>query len=304
MMARMREHYNRGFLVFLLPGLVGLILVIVLPFLVTVGASFTKWNGVNPASWVGLANYQRAFGDLKFWAAFRNNLLMIVAVTIVPTILGLLISSLLFDYFAKKFSTRLANFFKAALYLPQILPVVIAGVVWRWILNPNWGSLNVTLRALGLGEFARNWLGEPTTALPVVMVIMVWFQIGYPLVIFVAALQRIDPELLEAAEIDGASWLQRFFYITIHQIRPEIFVVVLTTTIYALKLFGQIYVLTRGGPGSATIVPSYYTYQALFEQANVGYGSTIATVMTLIIVLLTVAFIRAQVKQEFSREDA
>ena len=118
-----------------------------------------------------------------------------------------------------------------------------------------------------------------------------------------AALQRVDPELLEAAEIDGATWLQKFFYITIHQIRPEIFVVVLTTTIYALKLFGQIYVLTRGGPGSATIVPSYYTYQALFEQANVGYGSTIATVMTVIIILLTFAFIRIQVRSEFSRQE-
>ena len=104
--------------------------------------------------------------------------------------------------------------------------------------------------------------------------------------------------------MDGASFLQKFFYITIHQIRPEIFVVALTTTIFALKLFGQIYVLTRGGPGSATIVPSYYTYQALFEQSNIGYGSTIATVMTVIIVLLTFTFIRIQVKQNFSREGA
>jgi raffinose/stachyose/melibiose transport system permease protein len=104
--------------------------------------------------------------------------------------------------------------------------------------------------------------------------------------------------------MDGATWLQKFFYITIHQIRPEVFVVVLTTTIFALKLFGQIYVLTRGGPGTATIVPSYYTYQAFFEQANIGYGSAIATVMTVIIMLLTFAFIRMQVKQNFSREGA
>jgi raffinose/stachyose/melibiose transport system permease protein len=303
-MINKRPYLRKGFWAFLLPGMIGLSLVIILPFLVTVAASFTKWNGVNPPTWLGLANYERAMGDLKFWASFRNNLLMILAVTVVPTLLGLLISVFLYDYFSKRFSAKLANFFKTALYIPQVLPVAIAGVVWRWILNPNWGSLNVLLESLGLDSLTRNWLGDPDTALPTVMVIMVWFQIGYPLVIFMAALQRVDPELLEAAEIDGASWLQKFFYITIHQIRPEVFVVVLTTTIYALKLFGQIYVLTRGGPGSATIVPSYYTYQALFEQANVGYGSTIATIMTIIIILLTFAFIRVQVRQEFSREDA
>ena len=301
-MTKKRTRSDLGFELFLIPGLIGLLLIIILPFLVTVGASFTKWNGINPPTWIGLANYQRAFGDLKFWAAFRNNLLMILAVTVVPTILGLLISTFMFDYFSKKFGTHLSNFIKAAIYLPQVLPVVIAGVVWRWILNPNWGSLNAMLTAAGLSGLTRNWLGDPDTALPAVMVIMVWFQLGYPLIIFMAALQRVDQELLEAAEMDGASWLQRFFYITIHQIRPEIFVVILTTTIYSLKLFGQIYVLTRGGPGSATIVPSYYTYQALFEQANVGYGSTIATVMTIIIVLLTIAFIRIQVRQEFSRD--
>ncbi len=301
-MAYKRPRLELGYWIFLLPGLIGLIAIIFLPFLVTVAASFTKWNGVNPPHWVGLANYQRAIGDLKFWAAFQNNLLMIFAVTVVPTILGLLLSVFLFDYFARRFGPNPASFFKAALYIPQVLPVAIAGVVWKWILDPDWGPLNTMLNAVGLGALAQNWLGDPATALPSVMVIMVWWQTGYPLVIFMAALQRVDPELLEAAEMDGASWLQKFYYITIRQIQPEVFVVLLTTTIYALKLFGQIYVLTRGGPGSATIVPSYYTYQALFEQANVGYGSTIATVMTVIIVLLTFAFIRVQVRREFGRE--
>jgi raffinose/stachyose/melibiose transport system permease protein len=300
-MVKKRSAINWGYAVFLVPGFIGLLLIIILPFLITVGASFTKWNGVNPPTWIGLDNYTRAIGDLKFWAAFRNNLLMIIAVTIIPTIVGLLMSTFLFDYFAKKFGPKFSNFWKAVLYIPQILPAAIAGVIWRWILNANYGSLNATLTGIGLGSLAHNWLGDPDTALPAVMVIMIWFQIGYPLVIFMAALQRVDPELLEASEIDGATWLQKFYYITIPQIRPEIFVVVLTTTIFALKLFGQIYVLTRGGPGSATIVPSYYTYQALFEQANVGYGSTIATVMTLIIVLLTYGFIRVQVSQNFSR---
>ena len=176
--------------------------------------------------------------------------------------------------------------------------MAIAGVVWTWILQPDYGALNWLLQGIGLGSLARNWLGDGTTALPTVMTIMVWFQLGYPLVIFMGALQRIDPELLEAAAIDGATWFQRFFYITIHLIRPEIFVVVLTTTIYALKIFAQIFVLTRGGPGTATMVPSYFAYQNFFQKADVGYGSAIATIMAIIIMALTLVFINFQSRQE------
>ena len=189
-----------------------------------------------------------------------------------------------------------ASFFRATYYLPQILPVAIAGVVWRWILQPKWGVLNWILAGVGLE--GRNWLGSADTAMYSVMGIMVWFQLGYPLVIFMAALQRVDPDIYEAASVDGANWIQKFTKITIHQIRPEIFVVVLMTLIHSLKIFAQIFVLTRGGPGRATIVPSYFAYQNFFEKANVGYGATISTIMTVIIILLTVLFINAQSRQE------
>ncbi len=284
---------SRGYGVFLIPGIVLFVVIIALPFLANVGISFTRWNGVGTPAFVGLENYRTAMHDRVFWASFRNNVALIFAVTVVPTILGLLLSVFLFDYGAKAFGRRVVNALRAGYYLPQILPVAIAGVVWGWILNPNYGALNWLLESVGLGALATNWLGNASTALPSVMGIMIWFQIGYPLVIFMSALQRVDPAILEAAQIDGASWYQRF-KITIAIIRPEISVVVLTTTIYALKLFAQIYVLTRGGPGHATIVPSYFAYQNFFEKARVGYGSTVATIMTVIIVLLTVVFIQLQ----------
>lgn len=296
------RYLEAGYGGFLLPGLLATALVIVLPFLMNVGISFTKWQGIGVPVWIGLANYQKAFTDVVFWASFRNNLAMIVSMTIVPTILGLLLATFLFDFIAKQFGPKVSSFFRAGFYLPQILPVVIAGVVWRWILQPNWGVLNWLLKTVGLAGLAHNWLGSADTALPSVMVIMVWFQLGYPLVIFMAGLQRVDPQLLEAAAVDGANWFQRFFYITIHQIRPEIFVVVLTTLIHSLKVFAQIFVLTRGGPGRATIVPSYFAYQNFFERANVGYGATIATVMTAIIIILTIIFINMQSKQETVEE--
>jgi raffinose/stachyose/melibiose transport system permease protein len=127
---------------------------------------------------------------------------------------------------------------------------------------------------------------------------MVWVQIGYPLVMFMAGLQRVPPELYEAADLDGAGWWQRFTRIAIHHIRPEIYIVLITTTIAALKIFGQIFVLTRGGPGNATLVPSYFAYQNYFERANVGYGSAISTVLTVLIVLLTFVFLRIQTRGE------
>ncbi len=294
--AQNKSTLNEGYLIFLLPGIILFTLIIILPFLVNIGVSFTKWQGIGTPVWIGLTNYQKLMRDTTFWASFKNNLILIIAITIIPTIIGLLLSTVLFGYVADRFGRPVSNFFRGGFYLPQILPVAIAGVIWGWLLQPD-GTLNWFLRSVGLGFLAHNWLGDAATALPTVMVIMIWFQIGYPLVIFMAALQRIDPELLEAAALDGASGLQGFFYITLQLIRPEIFVVILTTTIYALKIFGQIFVLTRGGPGTATMVPSYFAYQNFFEKSNVGYGAAISTIMTLIILVITILFINFQTRQ-------
>jgi raffinose/stachyose/melibiose transport system permease protein len=296
LMAVKSVSLDRGYWVFLLPGAVALLLVIIIPFLINVGISFTEWNGITEPTWIGLDNYEKAAHDKTFWMSFQNNLYVIVAMTIIPTITGLFLAAFLYDFVANKIGNRVASVFRAGYYLPQILPVAIAGVVWRWILQPRWGVLNWLLDQVGMEP--RNWLGDADIAIYSVMGIMVWFQIGYPLVIFMAALQRVDPELYEAASVDGANWLEKFVHITIHQIRPEIFVVVLMTLIHSLKIFAQIFVLTRGGPGRATIVPSYFAYQNFFEKANVGYGATIATIMTAIIILLTVLFINVQSRQE------
>ncbi len=139
---------------------------------------------------------------------------------------------------------------------------------WSWLLAPEDGAVNVLLGKVGLGSLAHDWLGDPATALWSVIGVMVWIQIGFPLVIFMSGLQRVDPSLYEAAEIDGATWARRFWHITIPQIRPEIFVVLLWTTIAALKAFAQIFVLTKGGPGGATNVPSYYSWVNFFEKSD------------------------------------
>ncbi|MFJ6832200.1 carbohydrate ABC transporter permease [Streptomyces sp. NPDC091209] len=291
-----------SYALFLLPGFAAFLVVVVVPFLMNTGVSFTDWQGVGSPTWSGLANYRALMDDSEFWASFRHSLFMVVAMAVVPTALGLVLAAALFDFVAKHFGTRTAAVLRACFYLPQVLPIAVAGIVWSWILAPDNGSLNELLKAVGLGSWQQDWLGDPDLALYSVMGVMVWVQIGFPLVVFMAGLQRVDPQLYEAAELDGAGWWRRFWHITLPQIRPEISVVLLWCTIAALKVFGAVYVLTKGGPGGATDVPSYFSFTTFFEKTQVGYGAAISTVLTVIILALAVIGLRFQTRAEDAEE--
>ena len=292
------SSFDKGYGVFLIPGIIAFLIIIIFPFMINLGISFTMWRGVRAPVWIGLKNFQTLIQDSVFWLSFKNDLILLIAMTVIPTIVGLVLATFLFDYITNNFGQNVSSFFRAGFYLPQIIPGAVAAIVWEWILQPDWGVVNYVLKGIGLSSWTRDWFGNPSTALLAVMVVLVWVQVGYPVVIFMAALQRIEPELLEAASIDGASWFQKFYYITIHLIRPEILVVILTTSIYTLKIFGQVYVLTRGGPGNATSVPSYYAYKNFFETQQVGYGSAISLAVAAIIIVLTIIFINIQSRQE------
>lgn len=273
---------------YMLPMAIGFLAVVAAPFVANVYISAFSWRGGRaPMRWAGLDNYARLLSDELFWKSFQNSLFMILGMVIVPTIIGLFLSAFLFDYIGKKFGARAASFLRATFYLPQILPIAVAGVVWAWILDANTGALNSVLSTVGI-ENTPDWLGDPSIAIYSIVLVLIWIQIGYPVVIFMAALQRVDPELYEAAEIDGAGWFRRFRAITIPQIRPEVFVVVLTATVAALKVFGPVWILTSGGPENSTYVPSYYSYRNFFEVSKVGYGAAIATVMSVVILIVTV----------------
>ncbi len=293
---------RRTYWIYLVPGLALLTIIILIPLVWNIYLTFTSYRGIQPPEWVGLANWERLLADDTFWTSFQNSLAMIGAMVIIPTLLGLLLAAMLFDLIGKKFGGRLASFLRATYYLPQILPTVIAAIVIGWILRPQDGALNTILESIGLGSLTHNWLGSPDTAMPSLMLVLVWVQVGYPVVIFMAALQRVDPELYEAAELDGANWFQRFRAITMGMIRPEIFVVILTCTIAALKVFGPVYALTGGGPGTATIVPSYYAYSQFFQAQQVGYGATIATALTAVVAAVAITFVIFQTRLERREE--
>ncbi|MGI5142936.1 carbohydrate ABC transporter permease [Streptomyces sp. CA-106110] len=297
-----RPRPRTSYALFLLPGILAFLAVIVIPFLMNTGVSFTDWSGVGSPKWTGLANYRELVDDSEFCASFRHSLFMVVAMAVVPTMLGLVLAAALFDYIGKHFGSRTAAVLRACFYLPQVLPIAVAGIVWSWILAPGNGALNALLKAVGLGSLQQDWLGDPDIALYTVMGVMVWVQIGFPLVVFMAGLQRVDPQLYEAAELDGAGWWRRFWHITLPQIRPEIYVVLLWCTIAALKVFGAVYVLTKGGPGGATDVPSYFSFTTFFEKTQVGYGAAVSTVLTVIILVLALVGLKLQARAEDAEE--
>ncbi|MET0715355.1 MAG: sugar ABC transporter permease [Mycetocola sp.] len=290
-----RAHKRRGsYWLYLLPLVAGFLAVVAAPFAMNVYISLFHWKGGQaPLRWAGLENYANLFTDDTFWRSFQNSIAMIVAITVIPTIIGILLAALLFDYLGRRYGDKAIATLRTTYYLPQILPIAVAGFIWSTILNTQQGSLNMILKGIGV-QSPPDWLGDPNIAIYSVMLMLVWLQIGYPVVIFMAALQRVDPELYEAAELDGAGWWRRFQAITIPQIRPEIFVVVLTATIAALKVFAPILILTGGGPENSTVVPSYYAYRNFFELSRVGYGSTIATVMSVVIFVVAAAMLAWQ----------
>ncbi|MGW0335697.1 carbohydrate ABC transporter permease [Streptomyces sp. NPDC003011] len=297
-----RRRPRDSYALFLLPGVLAFLVVIVVPFLMNTGVSFTDWQGVGTPGWTGLANYRELLDDSEFWASFRHSLFMVVAMAAVPTAVGLVLAAALFDHVGKHFGSRWAAVLRACFYLPQVLPIAVAGIVWSWILAPEDGTLNELLAAIGLSSWQQDWLGDPDLALYSVMGVMVWIQLGFPLVVFMAGLGRIDPQLYEAAELDGAGWWRRFRHITLAQIRPEIYVVLTWCSIAALKVFGAVYVLTKGGPGGATNVPSYFSFTTFFEKTQVGYGAAISTVLTVIILLLSLIGFKLQTRAEDAEE--
>lgn len=292
--ARPRRTGRASYWFYLIPLATGFLVVVAAPFAMNVYTSLFRWQGGQASMrWAGLDNYVSLLADETFWRSFQNSIAMIVAITVIPTLIGILLAALLFDYLGRRFGNKSIAFLRATYYLPQILPIAVAGFIWSTILNSQQGSLTLLLKGVGI-QSPPDWLGDPDVAIYSVMLMLVWLQIGYPVVIFMSALQRVDPELYEAAELDGAGWWRRFHAITVPQIRPEIFVVVLTATIAALKVFAPILILTGGGPENSTVVPSYYAYRNFFELSRVGYGSTIATVMSIVIFMVAAAMLAWQ----------
>ena len=269
-----------------LPALILLVTFLLVPFFMSVGYSFTNQRLLhNPnvaLKFMGFENYLRILRSDTFFAALRNNFVFTLVVVPVQVSLALLMA-LLFNQKMKG-----VVIFRTLSFSPIVITMVVVSIVWALLFNPNNGMINQLLHFLSFGSFnGFQWLYDTKTALPAIMILSVWQGVGFQMIILLAGLQSIPGELYEASSIDGANALQRFFSITIPSLRNTLIFCFLSTTVLAFKLFTQVWVLTQGGPETATITTVVMIYREGFAKQKVGYSSAIAVVFFLIVLIIS-----------------
>lgn len=261
--------------IFIFPALLGILIFIVIPVICSFGLSFAKWDLLNPIQFVGLANYKEIFSEALFYKIFLNTVVFALSSSILGVIIPLVLACILNN------KIRGSEFYKTAYFLPFITPMIVIGVVWEWIFDPNIGLLNHVL------HLHINWLYDTHFAMPALIIVSVWKLIGYNMIIFLSALSGISQSMFEAAKIDGANSFQTFKNVTVPLLSPSIFFVVIITAISSFQVFDLIYLMTQGGPLDSTNVLVYAIYQNAFEYFNIGKASAIAYVLFFVILVLT-----------------
>lgn len=271
---------------YVLPAFAFFALFGIYPFLQTIGISFTRWRGIGEQEPVGLANYAAVVSDPDLYSAFFRSLVLIFFYALLPVCIGLLLAALL-----SRVRIRGMGTYRVLLFLPQTIAMVVVAIAWVWIYSQS-GAVNEVLRALGLGDLARAWLGDFDLALPAIGLVGTWLNTGLAMVLFISGVQRIPLDLYDAARVDGAGPVREFFAVTLPGLRNELVVALTLTVIFALRNFDLIWVSTGGGPGSATTVPSVLLYELGFQARRLGPASAIAVLLTVLILAVAVVIVR------------
>lgn len=274
------------------PAVIVYTLFALLPMIHTLWLSFFNWDGVSPGTWTGLGNYTAIFSDPQLRATFLHPLVMIAFYCVVPTVAALGVTGMVI-----RVRIHGLTAYRALLFLPQIIATVAIALAWRNMFDLG-GPLNGMLRAVGLGSLAQEWLGSFTWALYALGIIGTWITFGFCFVLFCAGAQKIPRELFDAARVDGASAWREFRVVTMPGLRREIFFAIIITMISALRTFDINYVLTQGGPGLSTSVPSYAVYQQAFVFGNVGRAAAFGVALTVIILLIIIPLSRLRGRED------
>jgi raffinose/stachyose/melibiose transport system permease protein len=254
-----------------------------------VNISFYRWDGISPGTWVGLDNYVEFFTDPAIRSGYLHVLVLVVFYALLPIVIGLFLAALM-----SRIRIRGLTVFRVLLFLPLVITDVVTAVAWSWVYDTD-GPLDTLLRAIGLGHLipSQGWLGDFTTALPAVGVFGLWGQFGFCLILFLAGVMKIPASLYEAARVDGANAFREFFAVTLPGLRYELQVVLVLTVIGTLGTFDEVYVLTNGGPGTATTVPAYLVWARMFRTGEVGSAAALGIVLMLIIFAVAYGINRA-----------
>lgn len=273
------------------PAIVIVAVFLLYPIAQTFVLSFHDWAGIGPRHFVGLSNYVRALNDPIARLALWNNIVYSAGIIVLGVMTGLILASMLAS------NVRGRTVYQAIFFAPRLLTQVIVSIVWSWIYNPRFGIVNQLLRSVGLERFAIGWLGNPTWALPSVIVAASWTYFGFCMVIFLAAFGNTNPDLRDAAIMDGANGVQIFVHVIVPQIRHVIVMVMVYTVIDSFKVFDIVYIMTGGGPGDRTQILATYLYRESFRLHDFGYGATLAVILTIFVVGVAILFQRVRAEE-------
>lgn len=281
-----REESLAAYLM-ILPASLTLFGLLLYPLGDTFVTSFLDWNGLSPQRrFIGLDNYARLFTDNIFHTALRNNVVWGLSAMVFPVTLGLVLAWIIYN------RPRGARFFRILFFLPYILPIVALGLAWNLAYHPTYGLINAVLKGVGATALVHAWLGESSTALGAVFGAWAWHYYGFCMVLFLASLQNIPAEILEAARIDGASGLQQFLHVSIPMMKGPITVIMVITLIASFRVFDIVFVMTSAGPGHASEVITFMVYREAFIVNDVGYAATLAVVLLAIVLTTSLGMMR------------
>lgn len=266
---------------FILPNLLGFAIFTLVPMVFSLGLALMSWDGANQVSWVGLENFKNLLDDSTFKIALKNTFWYVGGTVPLTMICSLGLAVLLNQ------PIRGRNIFRTIYFFPYVASLVAVAVVWNMLFFPSAGPVNEFLRAIGV-ENPPRWSASVDWAMPTVILASIWRNMGYYMIIYLAALQGIPRILYEAAEIDGASAWQKFRYVTVPMLTPATFFISIMLTITSFKVFDLIMVMTNGGPGRATNVLVIHTYNTAFRQFKFGYSSAIAMVLFVLVMVITI----------------
>lgn len=273
---------------FLAPNLLGFLIFTILPIGGSLVLAFFNWPLLGQPVFNGIANFIRLFTqDTVFWPVLGNTLYFVVGYVLANLVVALGLALWLTS------RIRLKGLFRVVFFLPVVSPMVANAAVWRLLFTQHTGLIAQVFHAL-TGQEAPNWLGDPHWAMPAVILMSLWAGFGYNLLIFIAGIEGIPSSLLEAAAIDGAGWWRRTFSIVLPMLSPSLFFAVVMTVISSLQVFAQPYILTGGGPGNSTTTLVYYLYQQGFQNYAMGYASSVAWALFILIMGLTALQFSAQ----------
>lgn len=275
-----KQEMRAGYL-FVAPTLLIYFVFMVLPILVTLFLSFYSYDLLTPAKWIGLKNYMRLAIDARLLVVYKNTFIFTIFAVTFNVGIGLILAIIV----NRKMNSMLRNTLRLFYFFPYIVAAVYVSVVWSAYLSKDTGIINYYLGLIGIRPL--GWLTEPGLSMASIVIVDVWKNTGFAMVIFLAALQNVPPEYYEAAGIDGANTWQKFRYITFPSISPTVFFNIIVFSIGALQVFDTINILTNGGPGDSTRSVVLYLYEVTFKSYRLGYSSAISMTMFLIIMLLT-----------------